>query len=114
MLKQRQAAGQLVATRLIATEHAIDNALINASELTSDILEARKAINIAAHFGQEALEQTSKAAGALMEARRAIIEAHRELAETQVQIGLREHSFGGLPTKSPKVAAELALVSEAA
>jgi hypothetical protein len=48
----------------------------------------RKGVGASALIGQDALEHASQAIMALADARRAIVETHRELSIVQAQIGL--------------------------
>jgi hypothetical protein len=94
MLKDRRAAAMKVAESLFAAEEAIDLALARAAELTGAMVSARNEANLSATVGQEAFEGSAAAFAALARARADIVETHKRLSETQVQIGLRAVSFG--------------------
>lgn len=103
MFEQRRTAAQEVADRLIAAETAIDVALSAAAELVGYMPQARLHANVAAEIGHEAIERSAAAFTSLINARREIVEAHKELAETKVRIGLRTYALGGLmPKPDPK------------
>jgi hypothetical protein len=72
MLKQRRMVAEQIAAALFEAEAAIDVALSKTAMLT----------------GQDAVEHASQAIVALAEARRAIVETHKELSIAQAQIGL--------------------------
>jgi hypothetical protein len=104
MLNKRRQAAQYVADRLIAAEKAIDQAIICTADLSGSLPKARVDAHLAAEIGQGALEQASQTFASLVQARRNIIETHRELADTKIEIGLREVSLGGLMDKPPSAA----------
>lgn len=116
MLNKRREAAQYVADRLIAAEKAIDHAIICTADLGGSLPKARVDANLAAEVGQGALEQASQTFVSLVQARRNIIETHRELAETKIEIGLREVALGGLMDKPPSAAQtkHLSIVASAA
>ena len=94
MLKDRRAAAMKVAESLFAAEEAIDLALARAAELNSTLVTARTDAKLSAIVGQEAFEVSASAFAALARARADIVETHKRLSETQVQVGLRTISFG--------------------
>lgn len=116
MLEERRRAAQYVADRLIAAELDIDRALTSTAELSGSIPKARMDMGVAAEVGQEALERASQTFVALVRARRGILHTHRELAQTKIDIGLREVALGGLMPKPPMAEKvnHLSVVSQAA
>jgi methyl-accepting chemotaxis protein len=88
MLKQRREAAEQVAGALFEVESAIDEAISKAAHLTGVMPALRKQAGASALIGQEALERATQAIAALAEARRAIVETHKELSTVQTQIGL--------------------------
>ena len=88
MLKERRLAAQQVAGALFEAESAIDAALAKTALLTGVMPQLRKAAGASALIGQDAVERASQAIMALAEARRAIVETHKELSVVQSQIGL--------------------------
>lgn len=100
MLKQRRQAAEQVADRLFAAETAIDEAFAKTAELAQAMPMARHSANLSALHGQGAFERAAAAMTALGEARRQIVETHKELGETQLQIGLG--AFGGSVPKPPQ------------
>lgn len=101
MLKQRREAAIKVAERLIAAEQAIDAALACAAELNRTMVTARREAGLSALVGQEAFESAASAFAALARARCDMVETHKRLSETQIQVGLRTFAFGdsGKPPK---------------
>ena len=101
MLKQRREAAIKVAEKLIAAEQAIDAALACAAELNRTMVTARQEAGLSALVGQEAFETAASAFAALARARCDIVETHRRLSETKIQVGLRTVAVGELP-KPPR------------
>jgi hypothetical protein len=85
---------QRVATKLFATENAVDAALAEASELMADMLRARKDLGLAATFGDTAAARVVDAIAALSTARTAMVAAHNELNESKLRIGVRTKLAG--------------------
>jgi hypothetical protein len=83
MLKQRRMVAEQIANALFEAEAAIDAALAKTATLTGVMPALRKAL-----IGQDAVERASQAIMALAEARRAIVETHKELSLAQGQMGL--------------------------
>lgn len=98
ILKRREVA-QEVADRLMAAEHAIDQAIARTAELTAFIPSARAEADLACEVGQEALEYAAESFSTLVKARAKIIASHRELAATKDDIGLKTYALGGLVGK---------------
>src|ERR1044072_794373 len=101
MLKERRIAAEQVAGALFEDEAAIDAALAKSAHLTGVMPSLRKMAGASALIGQEAVERASQAIMALAEARRAIVETHRELSVVQGQIGLGAVTMGGEPGDKP-------------
>ena len=94
MLKQRREAAMKVAESLWAAEDAIDAALARAAEFNGTLVTARTDANLSAIVGQDAFEVSASAFAALAKARADIVEAHRRLSETRIQVGLRTLAAG--------------------
>lgn len=94
MLKNRRQAATKVADSLFAAETAIDAALARAADLSSTLVAARVEANLSAVVGQDAFEGAAAALNALVRARADIVETHKRLSATQIQVGLRTVSFG--------------------
>jgi hypothetical protein len=88
MLKERRMVAEQVASALFEAEAAIDAALSKTAHLTGVMPSLRKRAGASALIGQDAVERASQAIVALAEARRAIVETHKELSIVQTQIGL--------------------------
>ena len=85
---------QRVATKLFATENAVDAALAEASELMADMLKARKDLGLSATVGDAAAARLVEAIAALGQARTAMVAAHGELDEARLRIGVRTKLAG--------------------
>ena len=94
MLKNRREAATKVADSLFAVEAAIDAAVARAADLRSALVSARTEANLSAIVGQDAFEGAAAALGALVRARADIVETHKRLSDTQIQIGLRNVAWG--------------------
>lgn len=80
---------QRVATKLFSTEAAVDQALVEATELLADLLKARGEVNASLVFADDVQVKMVEAIQALGEARTAMVGAHNELAEAQLRLGIR-------------------------
>jgi hypothetical protein len=114
MLNQRLTAARAVAIQLYQTEAAIDAALASTAELNALLPKARMDANISAALGHDALQCTGLSLTALIEARRAMVEAHRLLDEARKDIGLRERNFGGGMLKPSAIDQRLRIVNDVA
>jgi hypothetical protein len=85
---------QRVATKLFATERAVDAALIEAAELMTDLLKARQDLGVSATVGDRANAKLIEAVAALGEARSAVVEMHGELNEVKLRLGIRTKLIG--------------------
>lgn len=108
MLKQRRLIADQVAASLFEAETAIDAALAKTAGLAGVMPALRAEAGLSALIGQEAVEWTSKSICALTEARRAIVEAHKELTLAQQQIGLGAVMYGGTEKPQPQFRAHRA------
>lgn len=93
---KRKILAHQVADQLFAAENAIDNALAAVASLTAMLPNARIEAHISAIVGQNVIDRTSQTIAALADARRGIIETHRELTDVQHQIGLGAVALGGV------------------
>ncbi|WP_309088238.1 hypothetical protein [Phenylobacterium sp.] len=105
MLKQRRMAAEQIAGALFEAEAAIDAALAKTAHLTGVMPSLRKMAGASALVGQDAVERASQAILALAEARRAIVETHKELSVAQGQVGLGAVALGDPGDKPPATAA---------
>ncbi len=95
---------QRVATKLFSTEKAVDAAMVEAAELLAGMLDARAQLKISAITGDAAQAKLVEAISALSVARSAVVEMHRELAETKLRVGIRTKLIGveEKPEEDPK------------
>jgi len=80
---------QRVAKKLFVTEAAVDGALVEASELMSEMLRARKDVNVSMVFADDVQVKMMEAMKALSEARTAMVAVHSELNEAKLRLGIR-------------------------
>jgi hypothetical protein len=92
---QRKIVGHKIAAQLVAAEAAIDGALTAVATLTAMLPNARVESRLSAVVGQGVFERSCQTIAALTDARRGIVETHRELSSVQHQVGLGGVSFGG-------------------
>jgi hypothetical protein len=78
-----------VASKLFATEAAVDGAFAEASELLSEMLKARKDVNMSLVFADDVQVKMMEALKALSEARSAMVAVHGELEEAKLRLGIR-------------------------
>ena len=78
-----------VAEKLWATEDSIDAALANASKLMVGLVEAREELKVSHIVTDAATTKIAASLAALAEARKAMVEAHAELSEVKLRIGVR-------------------------
>jgi hypothetical protein len=105
MLKQRREAAEKVAAHLFAVEEGVDAAIARAAQFTAAMIEARAEANLSAVVGQAELALASRATQLMVEARQLIVDAHKQLAQTRIEVGLREVAFGD-PTECPPIVTE--------
>ena len=106
MLKQRREAAQKVATHLFAVEEGVDDAIARTAQFTAAIVEARVAANLSACVGQAELALVSRATQLMVEARQLIVDAHKQLAQTRIEVGLREVALGPQEDQCPPLVAD--------
>ncbi len=80
---------QRVATKLFSTEAAVDQAMVEATELLADMLKARTDVNASLVFADDVQVKMMEALKAMGEARTAMVGVHNELAEAQLRLGIR-------------------------
>ena len=97
---------QRVANRLFATEQAVDAAMAEAASLMTAIAEARADLGLSAIVADDATSKVAQAIATLAEARRAVVAAHGNLAETKLRIGVRT-KLVGVTDKPPEQITEV-------
>lgn len=80
---------QRVAKKLFTTEAAVDGALAEAAELMSEMLKARRDVNVSMVFADDVQVKMMEAMKALSEARSAMVGVHNELNEAKLRLGIR-------------------------
>ena len=85
---------QRVAKKLFTTEAAVDGALVEASELMSEMLKARKDVHVSMVFADDVQVKMMEAMKALSEARTAMVAVHSELNEAKLRLGIRTKMGG--------------------
>lgn len=85
---------QRVAKKLFTTEAAVDGAMVEAAELMSEMLKARKDVNVSLVFADDVQVKMMEALKALSEARSAMVAVHSELNEAKLRLGIRTKMDG--------------------
>jgi hypothetical protein len=85
---------QRVASKLFATEAAVDQAMVEATELMADLLKARKDVNASMVFADDVQVKLMEAIAALSNARTAMVGVHGELGEAKLRLGIRTKMAG--------------------
>ena len=83
-----------VAGKLHATEAAVDAALAEATQLMGEMIRGRQETKISAISTDPSMAKVSAAIAALAEARTAMVEAHAELDELRLRMGIRTRMDG--------------------
>lgn len=83
-----------VASKLHGTEAAIDAAMVQVAEMMGELVQARKDLGLSATVAAGASAKIAAAVAALSEARTAMIDAHGELDQTRLRLGVRTKMFG--------------------
>ena len=83
-----------VAAKLFATEEKVDAALLEATELMSEMLRARQELQVSSVFGDEAAAKMMEAMKALSDARSSMVALHGELNEAKLRLGIRTKMNG--------------------
>lgn len=85
---------QRVGSKLVSTENALDQAMIEAAGLMADMLQARKDLNLSVVSGDKAHAKVVQAMALMAEARSAMVDAHNELGEMKLRLGIRTRLAG--------------------
>ena len=85
---------QRVAKKLFTTEAAVDGALAEAAELMSEMLSARRDVQVSMVFADDVQVKMMEAMKALSEARTAMVAVHNELNEAKLRLGIRTKMSG--------------------
>lgn len=85
---------QGVLEQLYAAEAAIDAAMVEAARLTQTMIEARQELGLAATVGAGALSKVTASMSEMGQARAEMVEAHNELNELRLRMGMRTSMIG--------------------
>jgi hypothetical protein len=86
-----------VASQLYATEAALDDALLQTTDLVREVMQARRELNVSTLFADEINVKLMSAMQAVTEARTAMLGVHEEMKEAGLRLGLRT-TMGALRT----------------
>ena len=82
--------------KLVATEAAIDAALIETTQLLADLLQARADLGASVNFANDVQVKLTEAVAALSSARTSMGQAHSGLEEAALRLGVRTRMAGPL------------------
>lgn len=94
MMHQKIAAAHEIRARLLPTEDKIDEAIAHSAELIATLMKARADTGVSAAVGHTAIAQVSAAQVQMIEARRAMIRAHKALVDVGGDAGVLEIGYG--------------------
>jgi hypothetical protein len=83
-----------VAAKLFASEGSIDAALADTAALVSEMIEARVAAGVSSTVDVKAHAKVAEAMAAMVAARTAMAEAHAEMNEVKLRLGVRTKMDG--------------------
>ena len=101
-----------VANKLFSTEAAVDGALIEATQLMGEMLEARQDVNTSLVFADDVQVKMMEAMKALSEARTAMVAVHQELNDAKLRLGIRT-KMNGMDKPTEGVSREQTTLREA-
>ncbi|WP_168074994.1 hypothetical protein [Caulobacter sp. SSI4214] len=85
---------QRVANKLYATEAAVDAAIVEVTEMMAELVQARKDLGLSAVVGNGVSAKFAEAVQALASARTAVVDAHGELDNVKLRLGIRTKMIG--------------------
>ena len=85
---------QRVANKLFATEAAVDAAMVETMEMMAELIQARKDRGLSPTVANGATAKLGDTVAALTAARSAVVEAHAQLDEVRLRIGIRTKLIG--------------------
>lgn len=97
---------QGVANKLFATEKAVDAAIAEAAGLLTGLMAAREQLQLSAVTGDATSAKLAHAIAQLSEARSTVVEAHKELDELKLRVGIRTKMVGVIAKPSETASAD--------
>lgn len=82
------------ANKLWAAENSIDTAIADASKLMVEMVEARQALRVSSTVDAKCSAKVVEAMALLSQARTAMVEAHDEMTEVKLRLGVRAKMIG--------------------
>ena len=113
MIVDKVFVAKRVATKLRATEAAVDAALVEATELMGDMIRGRVETKVSAVATDATMAKVAAAIAALAEARTAMVEAHAAADELRLRLGIRTR-MGGTENKADDAPQEITGLKEVA
>jgi hypothetical protein len=91
---QKITAAEEIRAQLLPTEDKIDEAIAHSAQLIAAMMKARADTGVGAAIGHTAIAQVSAAQVQMIEARRAMIRAHKALVEVGGDVGVLTVNYG--------------------
>lgn len=98
---KRAQVGVRIARQIHTTEHAVDRAMVAASELLLAMLDGRRDAALGADVGQAEISDVVASLAQLNGARGLVVRSHGGLAEVAETLGISWRMEGGLEEKRP-------------
>ena len=100
---ERELVVRRTATKLHAAETGIEDAIVQVSELLSEIYQAKKDLGLAGTVAAEETQRVGRALAALQLAHGELVDTHHGLAAIARLIGLRVKMIGWKPSSQAEV-----------
>jgi hypothetical protein len=100
-----------LANKLFAAEASVDAAIEASMTLLAGMAEARKEAGVSATVGNSATAKVAEAIAILAQARTAVVEAHAEMDQVKLRLGIRT-KLGILPKDAPPAFLPSEMVSD--
>ena len=94
MIVDKVFVAKQVATKLRATEAAVDAAIVEATELMGDMIRGRVELKISAGATDPTMAKVAAAIAALSDARTAMVAAHSAADKLRLRVGIRTRMDG--------------------
>jgi hypothetical protein len=102
MMHEKIVAAEEIRAQLLPTEDTIDQAIAHSAQLIATMIKARTDTGVGAAIGHTAIAQVSAAQVQMIEARRAMIRAHKALIDVGGDVGVLTVGYG-VSSECPEV-----------
>lgn len=105
---KRAHVGVRIARQIYTTEHAVDRAMVAASELLQTMLDGRREAAVGADVGHAEISDVVASLSQLNGARGLVVRSHGGLAQVADDLGISWRLAGPYEEKAPSVSTPLA------